>query len=579
MQGAAYTVGLSIAVVPEETGMELSMFVLFLLRKLQATEGGETRRLGCKIHHCLCPNCQSPNASTTILPTNTFHESVIMSLTCPDGNFHDSQINIGGTIQPRGQRTVLTVSSRRDLDRQIVKSDSATVFLPSVDDFEIPQHTQVGVCTIEGLLRQAACNLEKWQAERLRLGDVDNFHRCRCVVSKLKRIVDGCIDGDDEEEDDEVNLHNNYMPFNLILDDAAGNSFIENPYAPSSDPNTTTEEYIRTPAQDIELGLQASTEDEHVGELRGQHSVDIDECILSSLSIQSKSNHSQQSSTTEIGRDEVMKFPTNCPSCNASSETDICVIVIPHFKEVIIMFLFCEQCGYRSSEIKGGGAIPSVGTRTTLQVDSADDLAREVLKSDTAGISIPELDLELNEGGLDGVYTTVEGLLMKMHDRLKEVNPFGVGDTSVKHHANNDDREFSDPLPRHARFVQFLSRLKAMAEGRVLPFVLVISDPLSNSFIGPIPEVATRLALQAEKEGSLTCYETFVDEGLSAEEYERTNEQNVNLGLSDMITEHYQTTTGADEAEHSAEYYGTDQMSRGSDRLRFVERYGPDHPS
>eukprot|EP00970_Alexandrium_tamarense_P014205 scaffold3950_cov175-Alexandrium_tamarense.AAC.6 len=67
-----------------------------------------------------------------------------MSLTCPDGNFHDIQINIGGTIQPRGQRTVITVSSRRDLDRQIVKSDSATVFLPSVDDFEIPQHTQVG---------------------------------------------------------------------------------------------------------------------------------------------------------------------------------------------------------------------------------------------------------------------------------------------------------------------------------------------------------------------------------------------------------------------------------------------------
>ena len=36
----------------------------------------------------------------------------------------------------------------------------------------------------------------------------------------------------------------------------------------------------------------------------------------------------------------------------------MCVTDIPHFKEVIIMTLNCEECGYRSNEIKGGGAIP-----------------------------------------------------------------------------------------------------------------------------------------------------------------------------------------------------------------------------
>lgn len=37
-----------------------------------------------------------------------------------------------------------------------------------------------------------------------------------------------------------------------------------------------------------------------------------------------------------------------------------------------------------------------------------------MFKSETAGVSIPELDLELCHGTLGGVYTTVEGLLEKV---------------------------------------------------------------------------------------------------------------------------------------------------------------------
>jgi zinc finger protein len=34
---------------------------------------------------------------------------------------------------------------------------------------------------------------------------------------------------------------------------------------------------------------------------------------------------------------------------------------IPHFKEVIIMAFTCAACGFKDSEIKAGGAIPTLG--------------------------------------------------------------------------------------------------------------------------------------------------------------------------------------------------------------------------
>lgn len=42
---------------------------------------------------------------------------------------------------------------------------------------------------------------------------------------------------------------------------------------------------------------------------------------------------------------------------------------------------------------------------------------------------IPEIDFEIDYGTLGGVYTTVEGLLEKIEDNLKDNNPF-AGDSA-----------------------------------------------------------------------------------------------------------------------------------------------------
>ena len=47
----------------------------------------------------------------------------------------------------------------------------------------------------------------------------------------------------------------------------------------------------------------------------------------------------------------------------------------------------CDVCGYKSSEIKGGGAISDRGRLITLQVSEQEDLRRDVIKADSASVS------------------------------------------------------------------------------------------------------------------------------------------------------------------------------------------------
>ena len=78
----------------------------------------------------------------------------------------------------------------------------------------------------------------------------------------------------------------------------------------------------------------------------------------------------------ELGRQEVIRIPGECPNCSAPGETLTAVTDIPHFKEVIIMAFTCSQCGYKNSEVRGGGAVPTLGTEVILRATSEEDLKR-----------------------------------------------------------------------------------------------------------------------------------------------------------------------------------------------------------
>ena len=173
------------------------------------------------------------------------------------------------------------------------------------------------------------------------------------------------------------------------------------------------------------------------------------------------------------------------------------------------MAFVCEHCGYRNSEIKEGGGIGEKAKKITFRVEDANDLCRDVFKSDTAKFTIKELDFDMEAGSLGSLYTTTEGLLAKLIEELELNNPFGKGDSKT------DDK-----------FIKFIDQLKSYKEGKE-PFTLVLDDPADNCFIYN-PNAPND------------------DPKIQMISYERTPEQNDDLGILHMKTEDYSQETLAD---------------------------------
>ena len=363
------------------------------------------------------------------------------------------------------------------------------------------------------------------------------------------------------------------LPFTMILNDPAGNSFLENPSAPSKDPNIKLTTYTRTKEQDESLGLKHETAqyrdpvDTNYAALLGKkHS---QEFIKEPKEIGAGGNPAGPDVDIGTKRDplgslekDIVSFPALCPSCGVMGESLTAMTDIPHFKEVMIMAFTCDSCGYRNSEMKAGGAVPLKGTEVTLSATRPSDMTRDVLKSDSAMVKIPELDLELQHGTLGGVYTTVEGLLVKIKESLVDNNPFYSGDSSRLHHytgasitiAGDNEEDSAQPYDvrsSKARYADFLKKLDDVIEGNTFPFHMIIRDPLGNSFI-------------SSEMGAVVPPE--MDKALTTEDFIRTWQEDEDFGLNDM------DTGEADKA------YDGGKASELPDRLTHVYPKLPDHP-
>ena len=115
----------------------------------------------------------------------------------------------------------------------------------------------------------------------------------------------------------------------------------------------------------------------------------------------------------------------------------------------------CDKCGYRDNEVKSGAAISDQGKRITLKVEDREDLSRDILKSESCGMSIPEIDLELRAGTLGGRFTTLEGILEQIYEELSE--KVFAGDSA----GDSDDKK---------TFEKFLKGLKEVTAARRISF-------------------------------------------------------------------------------------------------------------
>lgn len=411
----------------------------------------------------LCMNCYE-NGSTRLLLTKIpfFKEIIISSFACAHCNWSNTEIQSAGRIQDQGVTYTLRVRSKQDLNRELVKADSATTRIPELD-FEIPAYTQKGsLSTIEGLIERAAAGLE--QEQPIRKATVPEVaEKIDKFIEKLKKLKDV------EQE------------FTVVIDDPSGNSFVENPCAPQKDEALSVTHYKRTPEQDTQLGLKADDGAE-------------------------EDNEEKAGSDIDALRNEVLMFNTNCPECNAPASTNMKLVQIPHFKEVIIMATNCDSCGHRTNEVKSGGATEELGTKITLHVTDPSDMSRDLLKSETCHILIPELEFELGMGAVGGKFTTLEGLLKDIKDLIVSKNPFTCGDSAT---------------PGRAEKIELFGKKIDQIIAGEMDVRVILDDPAGNSYLQNV-------------------YAPDPDPEMTVEKYERTFEQKEDLGLNDMQTENYQ---------------------------------------
>ncbi|EHY54056.1 nucleolar zinc-finger protein [Exophiala dermatitidis] len=422
----------------------------------------------------LCMNCRDEGI-TRILPIKIpyFKDILLESFYCEHCGWENKTVKSAGQIQEAGSKYTFRLDEPKDLQRQIVRSDTG-VF--RIEDLDLEMPPGPGQLTnLEGIITKIKTDLEYDQPERKQTNP-ELYNALQGIIQKLDDMLQGKA-----------------FPFVVTVDDPSGNSFIEP--SPEEDKGNKYKrlDYIRTRAQNAQLGLIADDEVEKDGV--GMDDVDIVD-------------------------NQVYELHSECPACSKPCTVNMKKTNIPHFKDVIIMATVCDYCGYKTNDVKTGGEIPEKGRRITLDVKNIEDMSRDILKSETCVLKSDDLGLEVQPGTLGGRFTTVEGLLTQVRDQLHS-QIFDLGDSDL---APGD----SMPAETKERWDKFFDKLDRAIKAE-FPYSITLEDPLANSYVqknvdsGDDPQIRT-------------------------EEYERTDEENEDLGLKDMKVEGYEndnaTTNG-----------------------------------
>ena len=371
-------------------------------------------------------------------------------------------------------KTTFKLTQIEDMQRQIVKSDSATVYIQELD-LEIPAG-RGRLTDIEGIISEVLTGLEAGQKQR-KLLEPDNFQKIDDVVQSLIKMSVGAK-----------------FPFKLVLDDPAGNSSIEpSPSDAAIKGKYAREQYPRNLEQNAALGLAAGHETTNGA--------------AAEIVPQVQEDDGNGMEDVDILEGQTYDLPVECPGCVKPAHMLIQMVNIPHFKQVILSTTQCDNCDFHVSEVKTGGEIPEKGKRTYVHVKGPEDLRRDILKGEHCLLRVPECAVEVQPGSMGGRFTTVEGLLTQVRDDLKG-SIFDTGDEN----AQTD----SMPLEKKKAWNNFFTQLDKAVSAEI-EYTIIMQDPVDGSYCqsfgGPGEDANVR-----------------------SEDYERTEEENEDLGLKDMRT-------------------------------------------
>lgn len=134
-----------------------------------------------------------------------------------------------------------------------------------------------------------------------------------------------------------------YLPYHFIVDDPAGNSFVQNPSAPAKDPNMSLRYYMRKPEQDLSLGLQPEKgtykddkESNYLSLVNGKSFGDKQEEASSENTVKALEGNLTSLDYSKFDDEKVVNIPSPCPHCGVMGNSITAFTSIPHFKEVIV---------------------------------------------------------------------------------------------------------------------------------------------------------------------------------------------------------------------------------------------------
>ncbi|MCJ1288090.1 nucleolar zinc-finger protein [Xylographa opegraphella] len=431
----------------------------------------------------LCMNCEG-NGITRLLLTKIpyFREIILMSFFCEHCHFRNTEVQSAGEIQEKGAKYTLKMDSMPDMERQMVKSDSAILKVEELD-LEIPAG-RGRLTNVEGILAEILRDLEDSQKGRKREYP-ELYEKIDMVVQSLLKYMMG-----------------QRFPYTISLDDPAGNSWIE-PSPLDSGGKYTRTEYSRSPEQNQALGLRGGESEPEVKNVDER----MERLAITEDALAAKSDEATLEDVNIVDG-QVYELPCRCPGCGGGAAMNITMVKIPYFKEVILTAIVCPQCGYRTSDVKTGGEFPQKGQRIWLDVENATDLTRDILKSETCCLKIPACSVEVQPGTMGGRFTTVEGLLTQVRDDLRGA----IFDTDDVDSLGGD----SMPPEQKSAWASFFDKINSAIRGE-MRYTILMEDPLANSYVQ-----------------SFTAPEP--DPQIRTEEYTRNQEEDEELGLTDMRT-------------------------------------------
>ena len=259
-----------------------------------------------------CMNCYA-EGTTRLMLSNIpyFKEVIVSSFYCEHCHNSNNSIKPASSYADKGVKYTLQVTGLTDLNRQVIKSEWGSVLVPDVE-LEIPCEAQQGSSsTVEGFLTKTVEGLQSQQDERRKV-----------APEVADQIDDFC-----QRLNDLLTVN---KPFEFILIDPSGNSFIENPTAPKIDPKLKVEYFKRTKDDEDRMGI-----------------TEVREANKDSIPSLQEENENLP--------DEVISFDAICNACGKEAKCNMKEVDIPFFKKILLMANVCDQCGYKESEVKSAG--------------------------------------------------------------------------------------------------------------------------------------------------------------------------------------------------------------------------------